>query len=180
MATHGHEPRTTLRQRLHALSAGAAGVAVLTCAVLTGGCSLWGQPHTDTAPPTQSSQGSAPVPAARPGTSLGRVSESAPPKAYQAPTPLNASSAQASEATQAQAALCADLRSQIRSAQASARQAPSTSISEDIVAARVGKADQRLDDLRTQYDQNGCSSSQEPATHERVPSLPAAPGAVPP
>ena len=84
------------------------------------------------------------------------------------------------QAAQARAAQCSDLRAQIRGEQAIERAAPSTSISEEIVNASIAKADKRIDELEQQYDMLGCPDSQLPATHQRVPLLPPAPGALPP
>jgi hypothetical protein len=154
---------------------GLAGIALIcTGSVILSGCSLWAHPDEDRAP--QSTPATTAPPA---GTSLGRITEKTSPRELHSPTPLNASPNQVPEATQAQVALCEDLRTQIRSALASARQAPATSIDENIVAAREAHADQRLDDLRSQYDQLGCASEKLPPDHSRVPLPPAAPGGLP-
>jgi hypothetical protein len=84
------------------------------------------------------------------------------------------------QSVQQAAQQCRDLASQIRAELATERAAPSTSIDEDIVAATLAKADQRIDRLQQQYDSLNCPDSERPATHERVPQLPPAPGALPP
>lgn len=84
------------------------------------------------------------------------------------------------QATQQTAEQCQDLASQIRAAQATERAAPSTSIDRDIVDATLAKADKRIDRLQQQYDSLGCPNSELPSTHQRVPQLPPAPGALPP
>jgi hypothetical protein len=71
---------------------------------------------------------------------------------------------------------CASLRSQIRTNQIKLRQAPTTSVNEDIVAAAQGNASRRLDQLRAQYDDLGCSDSQLPPQRGRFAPLPPAPG----
>jgi hypothetical protein len=90
-----------------------------------------------------------------------------------------ASKAQA-QAAQAAAEQCRDIATQIRTEQTTERAAPSTSIDEDIVAATLAKADKRIDRLQQQYDSLGCPDSDLPATHERIPQPPRAPGALPP
>jgi hypothetical protein len=71
---------------------------------------------------------------------------------------------------------CASLRSQIRTNQIKLRQAPTTSVNEDIVAAAQGNASRRLDQLRAQYDDLGCSDTQLPSQRGRFAPLPPAPG----
>lgn len=84
------------------------------------------------------------------------------------------------QAAQQAADQCRDLASDIRAEQATERAAPSTSINEDIVNAKLAKADKRIERLQQQYDSLGCSGSDRPTTHERVPQLPPAPGALTP
>jgi len=84
------------------------------------------------------------------------------------------------QAAQQTADECQEVASQIRAEQATERAAPSTSIDEDIVNATLAKADKRIDRLQQQYESLGCSDADRPATHERVPQLPPAPGALPP
>ncbi|MGH8141308.1 MAG: hypothetical protein ACREU2_02125 [Steroidobacteraceae bacterium] len=71
---------------------------------------------------------------------------------------------------------CASLSEQIKTNQIQVRQAPSTSVNEDIVAAAQGNAAKRLDDLRSQYDSLGCSAAQLPPSSGRFAPLPPAPG----
>jgi len=71
---------------------------------------------------------------------------------------------------------CASLRDEIKTNQNKLRQAPTTSINEDIVAAAQGHAAKRIDDLQAQYDALGCSATQLPPSHGRFAPLPAAPG----
>jgi hypothetical protein len=168
--------------------------ALLLAGILTvGGCS---SPEQQSQPPPSSD-----VPTAEPGTSLGRIgpgegtaqsSEStpasdaaaAPPAQTAAQERVQAAKAQAAkaqtQAAQSQAAQCSDLSAQIRGEQVAERQAPSTSIDEDIVSATIAKADKRIDQLQQQYDSLGCPDSELPSIHDRVPQLPPAPGALPP
>ena len=71
---------------------------------------------------------------------------------------------------------CASLRDEIKTNQNKLRQAPTTSINKDIVAAAQGHAAKRLDDLQAEYDALGCSATQLPPSHGRFAPLPAAPG----
>lgn len=71
---------------------------------------------------------------------------------------------------------CERLRAAIREQQQRERQAPTTSTDEDIVGAAEAKADHRLQDLQTQYDDQNCSSAARPPAHAKAPPLPAAPG----
>jgi len=153
-------------------------------------CSALGQqpaPDTGAAP-----AGSAPAagttllggigPGHQPAASGPSASATSKSAAAQAQTQTQAAQTQAAQtqAAQALAAQCSDLRAQIRGEQAIERAAPSTSISEEIVNASIAKADKRIDELEQQYDMLGCPDSQLPATHQRVPLLPPAPGALPP
>ncbi|HEX4025328.1 MAG TPA: hypothetical protein VHX52_11605 [Steroidobacteraceae bacterium] len=90
-----------------------------------------------------------------------------------APPQSSAATNGSSTDTQSQ---CADLRTQIKTSQNALRQAPTTSINEDIVAAAQGKADKQLDDLRAQYDALGCPDAQLPPLHGQFAPLPPAPG----
>ncbi|HTW75989.1 MAG TPA: hypothetical protein VMD56_13840 [Steroidobacteraceae bacterium] len=150
-------------------------------------CSALGQqpaPDTGAAP-----AGSAPAagttllggigPGHQPAASGPSASATSKSAAAQTQTQTQTQAAQ-TQAAQALAAQCSDLRAQIRGEQAIERAAPSTSISEEIVNASIAKADKRIDELEQQYDMLGCPDSQLPATHQRVPLLPPAPGALPP
>jgi hypothetical protein len=73
---------------------------------------------------------------------------------------------------------CRQIREQIRANRESEREAPTTSTSPEIVAAAEGKADKRIEDLRTRYDELDCPSEpDEPATSPRIAPLPPAPAA---
>lgn len=111
------------------------------------------------------------------GTSLGQVGSAGSVNgSVQAPSALNAKASQVKQAAEAQASLCAELRGQIRAAQADERAAPSTSTDEDIVNASLAKGDQRIAQLQQQYDQEGCDSTQLPPAHVRASVPPPAPG----
>jgi hypothetical protein len=71
---------------------------------------------------------------------------------------------------------CGSLSEEIKTNENAVRQAPSTSINEDIVAAAQGNADKRLDELRSQYDSLGCPDSKLPPSTGRFAPLPPAPG----
>lgn len=71
---------------------------------------------------------------------------------------------------------CASLSSEIKTNENEVRQAPTTSINEDIVAAAQGHAEKHLDELRTQYDALGCPAAQLPPSHGPFAPLPPAPG----
>lgn len=86
----------------------------------------------------------------------------------------------ASNADDPTAARCQQLRDQIRVDRQSAREAPTTSTSPEIVAAAQGKADKRIDDLQDELDSSGCNDKQ-PASgstdDSRLPPLQPAPNA---
>jgi hypothetical protein len=77
------------------------------------------------------------------------------------------------------ASQCQELRDQIRANQESVREAPATSTSPQIVAAAEGKADQRIDELRSRLDGLNCApdSSDTSTRLHGLPPLPPAPGA---
>jgi hypothetical protein len=76
------------------------------------------------------------------------------------------------------AAQCQQVRDQIHSNQESLREAPTTSISPEIVSAAQGHADQRIEDLRNQLDSLGCNDNQTGESPEpRLPPMQAAPNA---
>jgi hypothetical protein len=79
------------------------------------------------------------------------------------------------------AAQCSQLRDQIRADQESVREAPTISTSPQIVEAAEGKADLRIDDLRSHMDTLGCSDqaggSSDSAQPARMAPFPAAPNA---
>ncbi|HTT06236.1 MAG TPA: hypothetical protein VMF64_13200 [Steroidobacteraceae bacterium] len=68
---------------------------------------------------------------------------------------------------------CSDLRSQIREQQLDEQQAPSTSVSEEIVQAKEAHADQRIQNLQDRYDSLDCPSVIGPRAH--TPLLPVSP-----
>jgi hypothetical protein len=79
-----------------------------------------------------------------------------------------------------QAAQCTQLREQIRVDQEALREAPAISTSPQIVAAAQGKADQRIDELRSRMDLLGCSAENANADageRVRLAPLPPAPNA---
>jgi hypothetical protein len=133
---------------------------------------------TATAPGTSASAGGADTAGGANSTPASTPAEAAARARVQAAR-QEATQAQA-QAAQAAAAQCQAIASQIRAEQAIERAAPSTSIDEDIVAATLAKADKQIDRLQQQYDSQNCPDSERPATHERVPQLPPAPGALPP
>jgi hypothetical protein len=72
---------------------------------------------------------------------------------------------------------CARIRQDIRRNQESMREAPTTSVSTEIVDAAQAKAEKRIDDLNELYDSMDCpddDSSDIPAG--RIPPLQPAPG----
>ncbi len=78
------------------------------------------------------------------------------------------------------AARCEQLRDQIRVDRQSAREAPTTSTSPEIVAAAQGKADKRIDDLQDELDSSGCNDhrpASASADDSRLPPLQPAPNA---
>ncbi len=77
-----------------------------------------------------------------------------------------------------QQAECARLAAEIRTYQAKQRQAPTISTDEDIVNAAEAKADNRLEDLQSQYNDMDCSAAALPPARARIPPLPPAPGGV--
>jgi hypothetical protein len=77
-----------------------------------------------------------------------------------------------------QQAQCAQLAAEIRTYQAKQRQAPTISTDEDIVNAAEAKADNRLEDLQSQYNDMDCSAAALPPARARTPPLPPAPGGV--
>jgi len=70
---------------------------------------------------------------------------------------------------------CTDIRAQIRDAQETRREAPTTTTNPDIVNAAQGKADKRIEDLRRRYDELDCPEDAG-ARPGRQPPLPPAPG----
>jgi hypothetical protein len=161
------------RQRVAALSPVPALLLGLAIACISG---CRGLPQPSAATPSASSPPSATA------TELGRISAtsgSASTASGPTPTPANisaANSAQQQADAQALASQCDSLRADIREAQSSERLAPTTSVDEDIVAAREAKDDQRIADLQQQYAQLGCPSAELPPTHTQTASPPPAPG----
>jgi hypothetical protein len=76
------------------------------------------------------------------------------------------------------AAECEQLRSQIRANQQAVRAAPSISTSPEIVAAAEAKADKRIDDMRARLDELDCPSDSDSAVKPPRPlaPMPPAPG----
>jgi hypothetical protein len=86
----------------------------------------------------------------------------------------------ASDTDDPAAARCQQLRDQIRVDRQSAREAPTTSTSPEIVAAAQGQADKRIDDLEQDLDSAGCNDRQPAsgnADDSRLPPLQPAPNA---
>ena len=154
---------------------------VLCTLVLLAGCDSWPWSRPQSPPAADTSAGDTAGSTGRgEGTSLGQVgSRNSVSGSEQTPSALNAKPGQVPQAAQAQAGVCADLRGQIRSAQADERAAPTTSTDEDIVNASLAKADQRIADLQQQYEQLGCSDAELPSSHVRAPVVPPAPGGPP-
>jgi hypothetical protein len=78
------------------------------------------------------------------------------------------------------AARCQQLRDQIRVDRQSAREAPTTSTSPEIVAAAQGQADKRIDELQDQLDTLGCNdhpTAPAGGADARLPPLQPAPNA---
>jgi hypothetical protein len=73
---------------------------------------------------------------------------------------------------------CSDIRSQIRASEEQRREAPVTSTDPEIVSASLGKADKRIDDLRTRYAELDCPPERMPQPG-RVPPLQPAPAPPP-
>jgi hypothetical protein len=97
-------------------------------------------------------------------------------RAHDAPPPIAASNG-----ADPNAAECAQLRSQIRSNQQAAREAPATSTSPQIVAAEEAKADKRADDTRQQLDELDCPPEGDSSVKLRpLAPMPPAPGAANP
>jgi hypothetical protein len=71
---------------------------------------------------------------------------------------------------------CERLREQIRTAQQQGRRAPTTSADQTIVSAAQAKADQRVEDLQSQYDAQNCTAADRQPQREKTPPLPPAPG----
>ena len=84
---------------------------------------------------------------------------------------------QAQQALQAQ---CSELRSEIREQQLSEQQAPSTSVSEEIVQAKEAHADQRIQNLQDQYESLDCASVIGPQSRTPVAPVGPAPNGLSP
>jgi hypothetical protein len=95
-------------------------------------------------------------------------------------TPRSVAAADGSGSPADTQAECASLSSEIKTNENALRQAPTTSINEDIVAAAQGHAEKHLDELRTQYDALGCPAAQLPPSHGPFAPLPPAPGGAQP
>lgn len=92
-------------------------------------------------------------------------------------TPVRASAA-AGESDGGGDSECADIRSQIRASEEQRREAPVTSTDPEIVSASLGKADKRIEELRSRYAELDCPSDRMPQPG-RVPPLPPAPAPPP-
>jgi hypothetical protein len=76
---------------------------------------------------------------------------------------------------------CEQLRAEIRSNQQAVREAPTTSISPQIVAAEEAKADKRADDTRQQLDELECPPERDSSVKVGpLAPMPPAPGAANP
>lgn len=80
------------------------------------------------------------------------------------------------DSTDPAAAECRQIREEIRANQTLAREAPTTTISSDIAAAAEGKAELRIDALRSRYSSLNCPSDSQAGTPPRMAPLPPAPG----
>ncbi len=75
---------------------------------------------------------------------------------------------------------CSELHSEIREAQIGEQQAPSTSVSEPIVAAKEAHADQQIQRLQDQYDSLDCAAAEGPPSRTPLLPVPAAPNGLTP
>jgi membrane-bound lytic murein transglycosylase len=134
-------------------------------------------PAASTAAPEASSVPSPPAAAA--GAASGnsaqdvtRTPEERLARAKQAASQANVAAAQALQQQ------CSEIRSEIRAQQIGEQQAPSTSVSEQIVQAKEAHSDQRIQKLQDQYDALDCAATQAAPTHEPLMPAPAAPNGL--
>jgi hypothetical protein len=73
---------------------------------------------------------------------------------------------------------CSQLRADIREQQIGEQEAPSTSVSEQIVQAKEAHSDQRIQKLQDEYDSLDCPAIDGAPTHDPLLAVPAAPNGV--